>query len=116
MEKLNEKNSLYDVMEMFDINKDRYGGYGKDMIERNFYQSMEYIYPDDYNYEEYARLGSSYSKENEVKKIPVEKMIVTGIKSELFENLKQAREYMHMTTYQVAALLKQMEEEKSKGK
>lgn len=107
--------SLYEVMLLFDVVMDKYVSYGIERIEKEFHPSEEYIYPDDYDFEEALRLGPNYPKDKDVKKMPVERMIVTGIPNNLFENLKQAREYTHMSTYQVAALLKKLEEEKSMG-
>lgn len=103
--------SLYEVMILFGIAMDR--SYGTERIEKEFHPSKEYIYPDDYDFEEALKLGPNYPKDKDVKKMPVEKMIVTGIPNDLFENLKQARKYTHMSTYQVAALLRKLEEEKS---
>lgn len=48
---------------------------------------------------------------------PAQYIMITGIKPEYFENLKEAKQYVEsMTTYQIAAILKQQEKEKQMGK
>ena len=81
------------------------------IIEADFKPSREYIYPEGYDFEKSMVERDSYERKNEVKKVPVELLMVTGIDREYFEDLIYTKLHMHYSLYQMAHMMRKMEEE-----
>ena len=115
-EALSENNNIKDALVKAGVNVSMYTSYSEEKIVSEFKPSTRSVYPDDYDFEEAEMKGSTYLKNKDIKKIPVELIIVTGIQPELFEQLKQAKEFTHMSTYQIAAFLEQLKQDKEKNR
>ena len=87
----------------------------EERINAEFRPSERYEYPPNYDFNKAEQIGYT-SQDTNIKKVPIEHIIVTGIQPELFENLKQAKRFTQMSTYQMAAFLKKLEEDKHKEK
>ncbi len=80
-------------------------------IVSSFIQTIEHIYPEGYDLEEAIRKGPNYERESEVRKRPLELLIVTGLDRELFEDLINVKSNMHISFYQLANKYREQQQE-----
>ena len=73
------------------------------LIESDFMPSHEYIYPKDFDFKKAMMPGSDYDREDEVKKEPVERLLVAGLEREVFEDLLETKKNIHQSFYDVAS-------------
>lgn len=97
---LDEGKSLLEILDKLKVRYER--SHITKAIESDFMPGEEYHYPKDYDFAKALMPGSDYNRDDEITKERVERLIITGIDREIFEDLLETKKNAHHSFYDMA--------------